>query len=256
MIGKRHEYALMHESETQFWWYKHLHQQALHAIAKYFPNQPHITILDAGCGTGGLLLCLQEHYHNLHALDASQDAVEFTCLKTGLTSVICADIQQAEQYFHPQSFDVICCMDVFTYLTDEAILSVLIQFGRLLKPGGIIITNNNAFKAFRGTHDFHVGIGKRFTAKDIERYANASGLEVLDNHYWNFILSPMVWLIRKWKLFLHYTGIKPAEAIGSDIAMPSSMVNNCCFALLQFERQWLSNPPWGTSVFTVFQKLD
>jgi len=52
MIGKKHEYALMHESETNFWWYKHLHQQVLHSIEHYFLQQKNIDILDAGCGTG------------------------------------------------------------------------------------------------------------------------------------------------------------------------------------------------------------
>lgn len=254
MIGKTHEYALMHTSETQFWWYKHLHQQTLQTITEYFPHQKNIAILDAGCGTGGLLVRLQENqYSNLHALDASSDAVDFARQKTGLTDIVYGYLQEVEQHFYGQQFDVICCMDVFTYLIDEEITSVLQQFKRLLKPGGIIITNNNAFTAFRGTHDYQVGAIKRFTANNFAQYAAASNLQVIQNRYWNFLLSPMVWLIRKWKLLLHHAGIKSADHMTSDIAMPSTAVNNCCYALLQFERKWLSNPPWGTSVFTVFQ---
>lgn len=254
MIGKKHEYALMHESETNFWWYKHLQQQVLHSIEHYFLQQKNIDILDAGCGTGGLLVKLQQQqYNTLHALDASSDAVNFAREKTGLPNIVYGYLQEVGQHFYGRQFDVICCMDVFTYLIDEEIVSVLQQFAGLLKPGGIIITNNNAFKAFKGTHDYHVGVIKRFTAKDFQQYAANADLQVLENRYWNFLLSPLVWTIRKWKLLLHHTGIKSADHIQSDIAMPAAAVNNCCFSLLQFERKWLRNPPWGTSVFTVLQ---
>ena len=88
MIGKRHEYDIMAAVESQHWWYKTLHSQVIQAIQKYSNVQQHLnhlqhihgtqqisdsapfndsqliiaernnklSILDAGCGTGGLLM--------------------------------------------------------------------------------------------------------------------------------------------------------------------------------------------------------
>lgn len=252
MIGKKHEYALMHQSETTHWWYRHLHNQVGEVIQQRFLPETNPDILDAGCGTGGLLLRLQQMgYNNLLALDASTDAVAFATAKTEVP-VKQGYIQETAMHFHGQQFDIICCMDVLTYLVDEEIVAVLQQFAQMLKPGGIIITNNNAFKAFKGTHDHQVGIIKRFTAKDFERYATAAGCIILKNRYWNFLLSPMVWAIRKWKLLQHYTGITHASEISSDLTVPSPFINNSCLQILKLENKIVS-PPWGTSVFSVLQ---
>ena len=252
MIGKSHEYALMHQSETTLWWYQHLHNQVLYTVQQYFLPERNPRILDAGCGTGGLLLRLQQNgYTNLCALDASIDAVNFATAKTGVP-VVHGYIQETAIHFYEQQFDVICCMDVMTYLVDEEIITVLRQFLQMLKPGGILITNNNAFKAFKGTHDHQVGIIKRFTAKDFERYAKAADYTIIKNRYWNFLLSPLVWAIRKWKLLQHYTGITHASEISSDLTVPSSFINNSCIQILKLEDK-IARPPWGTSVFTALR---
>ena len=48
------EYALMDAAEDHMWWYRALHRRLLDALAGV-----HGTVLDAGCGTGGLLACLR-----------------------------------------------------------------------------------------------------------------------------------------------------------------------------------------------------
>src|SRR5690242_12805324 len=44
------EYALMDAAENHMWWYRALHRRLLEALAGM-----HGSVLDAGCGTGGLL---------------------------------------------------------------------------------------------------------------------------------------------------------------------------------------------------------
>jgi len=149
---------------------------------------------------------------------------------------------------------VICCMDVFTYLSDEQIIDVITQFEHCLKPGGIILLNNNAFKAFKGAHDFHVGIGKRFVQSDFNQYAKQTNMQLAGNVYWNFLLSPLVFVIRRWKLLLYHSGIVNKTKITSDIQLPAPWINKACLQILHWEEKLFDAPAWGTSLFTILKK--
>nr|MCU0338576.1 class I SAM-dependent methyltransferase [Spirosomataceae bacterium] len=142
MIGKRLEYEKMYAVERQLWWYRILHQNVQTAIQTYFPDK-NIAILDAGCGTGGLLTSLQSQgYTQLSGFDGSADAVEF-CQARGL-NVAQHNLTHIEAFSPANPLDVIICDDVFCYLTDDEILRVMRCFKNWLKPNGIFISNNNA----------------------------------------------------------------------------------------------------------------
>ena len=55
MIGRSEEYAKMFELESQLWWYRHLHERTEAALQQQFGQRRDMQILDAGCGTGGML---------------------------------------------------------------------------------------------------------------------------------------------------------------------------------------------------------
>ena len=58
MINNKKEYLKMDEVESKHWWYVSLHYLTLKAIQNKF-NFLDVSILDAGCGTGGLLSFLK-----------------------------------------------------------------------------------------------------------------------------------------------------------------------------------------------------
>ena len=74
MIDNRAEYERMYEVERTLWWYQSLHGRILHHIHKHFgAPTPDLKIMDAACGTGGLLSFLREKgYLNLVGFDYSQ----------------------------------------------------------------------------------------------------------------------------------------------------------------------------------------
>ena len=74
----------MFQVEQQLWWYRHLHERVLTEIQRQFGPDRTLNILDAGCGTGGMLSFLrQQGYTRLHGIDGSTDAVAF-CHERGL----------------------------------------------------------------------------------------------------------------------------------------------------------------------------
>ncbi len=55
------EYRRMADVEDRMWWYRGLHDVVLAALDRWGPR-PLPSLLDAGCGTGGLLRRLERSY--------------------------------------------------------------------------------------------------------------------------------------------------------------------------------------------------
>ena len=119
MVNNPREYERMSESELQHWWYKSLHELTLTEIKKHFQGKD-ITIVDAGCGTGGLLLQLKnEGYKNCSGIDIAFHAIELA--KHRNVDVIQDSILNINKYYAANSIDVIISHDVF-YLDRKSVV--------------------------------------------------------------------------------------------------------------------------------------
>jgi len=251
MIEKRVEYEKMFAVEQELWWYRILHQRVLAAIEMNFSSKD-IVILDAGCGTGGLLHALRTHgYGQVAGFDGSADAVSF-CRQRGL-DVVQHNLTQIENFVPSSMLDVIVCDDVFCYLTDEEIQNVVQCFKKWLKPNGIFISNNNAFSVFYGTHDIAIGSKRRFVKNDLVAIAQGVGWKVTFATYWSFILSPLILVIRRWQALKLKWGWEQPESIVSDVTLPPKWVNLLLYQMVQFEQRFLPKMPFGSSLFTVMR---
>jgi 2-polyprenyl-3-methyl-5-hydroxy-6-metoxy-1,4-benzoquinol methylase len=127
MIGKQHEYDVMAKCEKELWWYQSLHKLTIKKILQYSRIQ-NPSILDAGCGTGGMLVRFQESgYTKLTGFDLSSDAVHYTQAKTGIP-IQQLNLNDVGQCYNINSFDVITSLDTLTLLeegADEQVVSQL-----------------------------------------------------------------------------------------------------------------------------------
>lgn len=255
MIGKKEEYEKMFRLEEQLWWYRTLHERVMKVIRNRFGNRRDIRILDAGCGTGGLLHFLRrEGYSALQGLDGSADGVAF-CLERDLP-VEQLNLNNLADYFPDKtkaSFDVIVCNDVFCYFDDPALVQLLKQLAYRLKPDGILITNNNAFDAFKGSHDLAVGSTRRFVRNDFDRLLPDTQLKIQQSTYWSLVLSPLILLIRQWQSLRLRIG-NSSEEPPSDVYMPGRWINEVLYFVVKLERHWLPRTPFGSSLFMVLTR--
>jgi 2-polyprenyl-3-methyl-5-hydroxy-6-metoxy-1,4-benzoquinol methylase len=254
MLINSEEYRAMFEVEEKLWWYKILHEKVIAEINSFANGNKQITILDAGCGTGGLLLKLQDAgYQNIQGFDFNDDAVAFS--KSRGLNVQKLDITHLQGVFEKESFDVIVSDDVLYQFEDEVIEKTISSIVDILKPNGVFITNNNAFEIFRGTHDIAVGSKKRFVLKDFKAYlSQIKAVSISKHHYWSLFLSPLILVVRllqKLQLKLHLVDL---QNIKSDVEMPSEFMNNLFYNICKFERKILKKSPFGSSLFLVLKK--
>ena len=195
MIGNLKEYQSMAAVEDKLWWYKILHKKVLASLPDRIKKEE-TPIIDAGCGTGGLLLYLSKHgYQDIKGMDLSKDAVEF-CHQKDL-KVECADLAKIDQVFPKSSADTIICNDVLYFFDNVECEKILQKSHDILKTDGTLILNFPALNSFVGIHDISVGNpGNRYSKKDLKKLINPKLFEVKVMHFWPFFLSPIIYLVR------------------------------------------------------------
>lgn len=247
------EYRMMYEAEEKLWWYRILHGKVLKEIQKRFQENKQIKILDAGCGTGGLMsFLIKNGYQNIQGFDYSADAVSF-CKERNL-NVQQTDITNFENVFGKETFDVIVNDDVVYQFDNSTITNIFHTFQSILKSNGIIITNNNAFNIFYGTHDIAVGGKQRFTLSDFEKNFSTLQLKISYHSYWSLILSPLILLVRLIQQVQLKLNLIDLKNIKSDVTVPSDFVNNFFYQVVKFEESIFRKGIFGSSLFMVLKK--
>ena len=254
MIGRSEEYAKMFELEGQLWWYRSLHERVQTALAQQFGNRRDMRVLDAGCGTGGMLDFLRKRgYTNLRGIDGSDDAVTF-CHERGLP-VTKVDLKYLADFEPETQYDAIICNDVFCYFTESELPPLLAALAHRLKPDGILITNNNAFDIFRGQHDIAVGILRRFVLADFTPLMPAAGLRISQSTYWSFLLSPLILFMRQWQRLGLILGWQTAENAQSDVYLPSAWLNETLYRVSRTEQKLIRPNPLRQFLVDGFTKV-
>ncbi|MBA4853339.1 bifunctional 2-polyprenyl-6-hydroxyphenol methylase/3-demethylubiquinol 3-O-methyltransferase UbiG [Emticicia sp. BO119] len=253
MLSSREEYQIMYNSEEKLWWYKILHEKILNEIVIKFGQNRNVKILDAGCGTGGLMsFLMKQGYNNIEGFDFSEDAVSF-CKERKL-KVQQIDLTSFDSEFVDSSFDIIINNDVLYQFEDEIIIKAIKNLEKKLKPSGIMISNNNAFDIFYGTHDIAVGGLQRFTKADFEKYLKQTELKINSYSYWSLFLSPLILSVRLLQqLQLKFNMIRENE-IRSDVSVPGNFVNKTLYSIVKLEERIFRNGGFGSSLFLVMIK--
>ncbi len=247
------EFRMMYEAEEKLWWYRILHEKVLTEIQHKFGHKKDISILDLGCGTGGLLhFLLQHNYQNLRGIDYSDASIYFSKLRN--LNVQKATIDNISALFETQQFDVIICNDVFYCLDKIQIINALQHISLLLKTDGVFLSNNNAFNVFYGTHDIAVGGKWRFTRKDFQEYMQNTPLQIQYHSYWTWMLSPLVLTIRIFQQIQLKLGLIDTSKLVSDVSVPPDWLNELFYGIVKFEEKILDRGFFGSSLFMSCKK--
>jgi SAM-dependent methyltransferase len=231
------EYTLMHSLEDSFWWYRALHTTVAQRLLA-LPLQPQARVLDAGCGTGGMLAHLQRAvpYFQYTGLEWYGAAAQLAENKTGLP-IVRGSVNAMP--FADGEFAAVLSQDVLYHRNvDER--AMLRECHRCLQSGGHLLLNVAAFQWMASAHDEHVHGARRYNAKQLRALLQETGFEVEKVGYWNSLLFPLMALQRL------TVGKHKAN---SDVANVPAWQNRAFHAILDCERRWQLSLPFGGSVW-------
>jgi SAM-dependent methyltransferase len=248
---KEVEYYRMAESESTHWWYRSLHRLVLGVLNRHF-NDKGISVIDAGCGTGGLISFLEKHgYTQLEGFDDSNIAVQIC--KNHKLPVFKGDIRSIMEYFMEGTADVVVSNDTFYYLSTSAQRAFTDDAWKLLRENGLVIVNLPVFSSFRGIHDLQVGIKQRYHYSEIWESFDDKKFEMVTKLYWPFLLSPAIWLTRFiQRLKLRY--VKNPVMV-SDTSRENRLTNALLYGITTGENYTMRRKPFGSSLFLVMKKI-
>jgi SAM-dependent methyltransferase len=199
------EYALMDAAEDGMWWYRALHARVAQALrsrpgpaapaALRPPALSHAALLDAGCGTGGLLRRLAAACPDRprFGLEYNPAAAARAAAKSG---AVVASGDVARLPFADAAFGAVVSMDVLCHRgVDQA--AALAEFRRVLAPGGTLVLNLPAFDWLMSAHDRRVHNARRYTAPQLRDLLAEAGFTQIQTQYWNAVLLPLMVLQRK-----------------------------------------------------------
>jgi len=239
------EYLKLAEVEDRMWYFRSLHAHIRRELAPGL--KPGAKVLDAGCGTGGLILRFQRCHPewNYAGIDFMPIACELAQRRCGAG----VDLRVAsitELPFADASFDAVVSADVVCQVVNPGAAAA--EFFRVLKPGGVVIINVPAYMWMWSYHDDSCQTKHRYTRPEIAALLQGAGFSGARTTHWNALPFPLVWAKRK----LFRTGRDT-----SDVKDYPWFVDAAFGSLMAVEHAWRrlgGNWAWGTSVFGVARK--
>jgi SAM-dependent methyltransferase len=238
------EYDAMFQLEDNYWWFEGSMRFILCALYD-IPVRETSRILDAGCGTGGLLRRLA--HRKAWGVEIASEGIGF-CRQRGLDNVLQASI--TELPFQASSFDVVLSMDVLVHQWVPDDVGALREIHRVLVPGGFILLQVAAFRALWSAHDVATLTRHRYTRDELAEKVKCAGFDIVRITYRNTLLSPLAVLVKLLRRPRANTATK------SDLVVLPRLVNQGLFLLLAFENYVARrvNLPIGVSIFCVARK--
>jgi SAM-dependent methyltransferase len=192
---ERAEYELMHAVEDRMWWYRGLRRLVVDQLTRALSNAPGPgSVLDAGCGTGGMLNVMGPEVAGRPTVGLEYDpgAAGMAASKAGrpVASGSVNELPLRDGVLAAYvSLDVLCHANV-----DPA--RALKEAHRCLGPGAIALFNLPAYSWMLSAHDRRVHNARRFTRGEARALVAAAGFRVLRASYWNTLLFPLMLLHR------------------------------------------------------------
>ncbi len=239
------EYDKMAAVEATMWWYRGLHAQVRGLMAGV-DLKPGATVLDAGCGTGGLLAALAAERPDLRLLgfDFDLGAVAWARRKAP-AALTAASINQLP--FATAAVDLAVSCDVLCHTSVDQ-PAALGDLARVVKPGGHLLVNLPAYDWMTSAHDRRVHTARRYTVGRVRDAMAPHGLTIVRGGHWNTTLFPL--------MALHRWLTRSKEAT-SDVHLYPAPIE-ALFRRIVLGEAWLVRKgvdlPYGGSVLVLAQK--
>lgn len=170
------------------WWTRALRRNLIAAAAR--SRAPYASVLDAGCGAGGLLAAIANEWPIAMGVGLDRDG--FACRLArdkARRPVVRGSVDDLP--FHNAAFDLIFSADVLCHRGVDP-ERALREMRRCLKPGGTLVLNLPAYRWLYSAHDRAVDNARRYRRPEVARLLSVAGFTGIRTTYWNTVLFPLM----------------------------------------------------------------
>ncbi len=240
------EYKNIYDHQQTLWWYRGMAVILKRLLEEYVPKRASRKILDAGCGTGAAYPVLKQ-FGTVIGVDVSDNALRFARRMGEQTKK--ASVMKLP--FRKESFDVVVSLDVLYHAWVKNHRNALVEYARVLKPGGVLLWREPAFNWLKSGHELVDFTKRRFTIAQMEQGLHGLPLTIKRVNYINSILFPAV-VIKRLPALIHLS--QPQAK--SDIGAVAPWINSLLTGILSLESYLVTHieMPFGSSVVCVATK--
>jgi SAM-dependent methyltransferase len=230
--------------QKKHWWFVTKKKIILDLIAKYLPKTQSQKILDIGCGSGLMLESLKE-VGQTFGMDMDDDAISFS--KEIFSGPVEKGMLPNGIPYPNESFSFVVLLDVIEHVDNpvEALKAVRAR----LMDGGKAFISVPAFMFLWSGHDDRNNHKIRYDLPLLKAQLLEAGFTVEAISYFNTLLFPIVYIVRKLNNLLGRDG-------ASDVEMPGAFTNYILTKIFGIERYLLNcmSLPFGVSILAVAKK--
>lgn len=213
-------------------------------------------MLDIGCGTGYNTRFLEKFSKNVTGLDYSESAVDFALKHFPEHKFIQGDANNIKDKFTVERFDLVTVLCVLYHSAIANDDNVIKQIHSILKPEGVIIITEPAFKILTRYHD-HIDMGvRRYRISDIESMLKKNGFETLYSTYFGFPLFFPAMIMALYDRILPEK-IRETKSSFTLETSNNSLINSVMSMVMGFERgiiELTGKAPLGVTLLIIAKK--
>lgn len=228
------------------WYFHALWGRVWAPVAAHAGERAEVELLDAGCGTGGMLkrFAAVRPGWRLQGLDYSADACAYARVRTGVP-ITQGSVEELP--YGDAAFDVIVSLDVVCQVEDDG--RALREFARCVRPGGLVVVTAPALPWLWSYHDEACQTRRRYRGGELAARAREAELRVEFESFANLVALPFLAARRK---------LLPPAKPTSDMRVYPAPLEALLRGLTGTENAWLRGRrrvPLGSSMFLVASKV-
>lgn len=240
------EYRKLAAVEDEMWYFKTVHRHVERLLRAQRQEEEPRRVLDAGCGTGGLIRRLSGRNPGWAWMGADLSPLACEFARQRLPGIEVVEASLTALPLPAGRFDAVTSVDVLYHIEDD--VGALRELHRVLQPGGAIVINVPAYRWLWSYHDVAVHSVRRYGRGEVARKLAAAGFGEIHTTHWNALPLPLVVVRRK---------LLPPPQAASDVTLQPAPIEAAFLAMMAAERAWMRfglNLPFGSSILAVARK--